>query len=54
MERAHDQPVPGQQVVVRIASGVLIAITQPVDSNLRVGQRVFIRGSGESARGTPQ
>ena len=31
-------------------SGVLVAITQPLDPNLRVGQRVYVEGAGEGAR----
>lgn len=48
------QPIPGQEVFVRTDSGVLVEVTQPVVPGLRVGQRVFIQGSGESARVTPQ
>ena len=54
VQKKHDQPVPGQQVVVRIKNGVLVAVTQPVDTNLRTGQRVYIKGSGEGARVVPQ
>jgi outer membrane lipoprotein SlyB len=50
IQKRHDQPVPGQQIIVRVKSGVLVAITQPVDANLRTGQNVYIEGSGEGAR----
>ena len=50
VQKKHDQPVPGQQVIVRTGSGVLVAVTQPVVAGLRVGQRVYIEGSGETAR----
>jgi outer membrane lipoprotein SlyB len=50
IQKKHDQPVPGQQVIVRVKSGVLVAVTQPVNSNLRTGQRVYIEGAGEGAR----
>ena len=50
IQKRHDQPVPGQQIIVRVKSGVLVAVTQPVDSNLRTGQNVYIEGSGEGAR----
>ena len=53
-QRRHDQPQSAQQVIVRVRSGVLVAITQPVDSRLRVGQRVYIEGNGEGARVVPQ
>lgn len=50
IQKRHDQPIPGQQVIVRTGSGVLVAITQPVNPGLRVGQRVYIEGNGEGAR----
>ncbi len=50
----YSQPVAGQQIVVRTTSGVLVSVTQPVTPGLRVGQRVYIEGSGESARVLPQ
>jgi hypothetical protein len=31
-----------------------VAITQPVDARLQVGQRVCIEGNGEGARVVPQ
>lgn len=54
VQKKHDKPVAGQQIVVRTSSGVLVAITQPGQSGLRVGQRVYIEGSGDSARVLPQ
>lgn len=54
VQKRYDQPVPGQQIIVRVKSGVLVAITQPVDPNLRTGQAVYIEGSGEGARVIPQ
>jgi outer membrane lipoprotein SlyB len=54
LQKRYDQPVPGQQIIVRVKSGVLVAITQPVDPNLRTGQAVYIEGSGEGARVIPQ
>ena len=53
-QKRHDQPQSAQQVVVRVRSGVLVAITQPVDARLKVGQRAYIEGSGEGARVVPQ
>ena len=50
VQKRHDQPVPGQQVIVRVKSGVLVQVTQPVDPGLRPGQSVYIEGSGEGAR----
>jgi outer membrane lipoprotein SlyB len=54
IQKRHDQPVPGQQVIVRVKSGVLVSVTQPVNANLSTGQRVYIEGSGEGARVVPQ
>lgn len=50
----YAQPIAGQQIVVRTNSGVLVSVTQPVSPGLRVGQRVYIEGSGEGARVLPQ
>jgi outer membrane lipoprotein SlyB len=54
VQKRYDQPVPGQQIIVRLKSGVLVQITQPADPNLRLGQRVYVEGSGEGARVVPQ
>jgi outer membrane lipoprotein SlyB len=40
----------GQHVTVRLPNGVAVAVTQPADPALRVGDRVRIDGSGQSAR----
>lgn len=54
VQKKHDQPVSAQQVVVRATNGVLVAITQPVNASLKVGQRVYIEGNGEGARVVPR
>jgi outer membrane lipoprotein SlyB len=54
IQKRHDQPIQAQQIFVRTGSGVLVSVTQPVNYNLRVGQRVYVEGSGESARVVPQ
>jgi outer membrane lipoprotein SlyB len=54
IQKKNDQPVPAQQVFVRTSNGVLVSITQPVNYALRVGQRVYVEGSGENARVVPQ
>jgi outer membrane lipoprotein SlyB len=54
VQKKRDQPVPAQQIIVRTTSGVLVAITQPYGPALRVGQKVYIQGSGEGAEVTPQ
>ena len=45
---------PGQQIIVRTRSGVLVAVTQPLGPYLQVGQRVYLQGSGENTRVVPQ
>jgi outer membrane lipoprotein SlyB len=54
VQKRHDQPLSGQQIIVRLKNGVLVQITQPANPNLRPGQRVYIEGSGEGARVLPQ
>jgi len=54
VQKRNDQPVPAQQIIVRTKTGVLVAVTQPVNPGLFVGQKVFIQGYGESALVTPQ
>src|SRR4249920_4085546 len=46
VQKNNAQPVPGQQIIVRTRSGVLVAVTQPVGPYLQVGQRVYLQGSG--------
>ncbi len=53
-QKRYDQPVAGEQIVVRLASGVLVAVTQPDRGLLRVGQAVYVEGSGEGARVVPR
>jgi outer membrane lipoprotein SlyB len=54
VQKRYDQPVAGQQIIVRMKSGVLVQITQPANPNLRPGQRVYVEGAGEDARVVPQ
>lgn len=51
--RYFDKPQPAQQVFVRLQSGVLIAITQPVNPALTRGMRVYVEGTGPEARVLP-
>ncbi|MFA9438563.1 glycine zipper 2TM domain-containing protein [Uliginosibacterium sp. sgz301328] len=53
-QRRFETPISGQQIFVRLGSGVLVEVTQPTDLGLRVGQNVFVQGNGESARVIPQ
>ena len=54
VQKRYDQPLPGQQIIVRLKSGVLVQITQPANPNLRPGQPVYVEGSGEDARVVPR
>ena len=54
VQKHYDKPVPGQQVIVRTNSGVLVSVTQQGNSGLSIGQRVYIEGSGETAYVRPQ
>lgn len=45
---------PGQQIVVRLNSGVLVVVTQKSNPALFVGQRVYVEGSGPDATVLPQ
>ena len=40
----------GQHVLVKLDNGVAVSVTQLADSELRVGDRVFIEGAGQDAR----
>lgn len=51
--RYFDKPQPAQQVIVRLTSGVLVAITQPVNPALSRGMRVYVEGQGNEARVVP-
>ena len=50
VQKRHDKPLPGQQVIVRVKNGVLVAVTQPANAALKKGQKVYIEGSGDGAR----
>mgnify|MGYP001765225743 FL=1 len=54
VQKKYDQPVAGQQIIVRLSNGVLISVTQPVNPALRQGQRVYVEGNGNSTRVVPQ
>ena len=51
--RYFDKPQAAQQLFVRLQSGVLIAITQPVNPSLQRGMRVYVEGTGHEARVVP-
>ena len=54
VQKKKDAPTPGQQIIVRTTSGVLVSVTQPVVPGLHTGEKVYIEGNGESARVRPQ
>lgn len=43
----------GQQIVVRLDSGVLVVVTQLANPALKVGERVYVQGSGADAKVQP-
>jgi outer membrane lipoprotein SlyB len=49
-----DKPQSAQQIVVRLNSGVLVVVTQTPNYSLFKGERVYVEGSGSSARVEPQ
>jgi outer membrane lipoprotein SlyB len=53
VQNQHDKQ-PGQQIVVRLNSGVLVVVTQPTNPNLYVGQPVYVDGAGMKATVVPQ
>lgn len=54
VQKKNQQPVSGQQIIVRVTNGVLVAITQPATAGLKVGQKVYIDGSGDTAKVIPR
>jgi len=44
----------GQQIVVRLTSGVLVVVTQKTNPALYVGQNVYVEGSGHNASVLPR
>jgi outer membrane lipoprotein SlyB len=53
-KKNYDQPVQAQQIIVRVKSGVLVSVTQPVNASLSKGMNVYIEGAGNEARVLPQ
>ena len=54
VQKKYDAPKPGQQIIVRTSQDVLVSVTQPTSPGLRTGEKVYIEGSGETARVVPQ
>ncbi|WP_166366334.1 glycine zipper 2TM domain-containing protein [Pseudomonas akapageensis] len=53
-KKKYDQPQAAQQIFVRVTSGVLVSVTQPVNPALSKGMPVYIEGSGSQARVVPK
>jgi outer membrane lipoprotein SlyB len=51
--RFFDKPEPAQHIFVRLNSGVLVSVTQPVNPSLAPGMKVFVEGAGATARVVP-
>lgn len=54
VQKNYDRPLPGQHIIVRTDSGVLVSVTQAVDTRLHAKQRVYLEGSGEKAHVIPR
>jgi outer membrane lipoprotein SlyB len=54
VQKKYDQPEQGQQIIVRVTSGVLVMVTQPTNPALRPRQAVYIEGNGDGARVIPR
>lgn len=54
IQQKNDQPVPGQQLIVRTYNGVLVSITQAPNYSLFQGQPVYIEGNGDGAKVVPR
>lgn len=49
VQNKYESKRTAQQIVVRLNSGVLVVVTQQPNPNLRVGQAVYVEGSGNDA-----
>jgi outer membrane lipoprotein SlyB len=48
-QNKYESEKTAQQIVVRLNSGVLVVVTQQPNPNLRVGQAVYVEGTGTDA-----
>jgi outer membrane lipoprotein SlyB len=53
-QNKYESKQTAQQIVVRLNSGVLVVVTQTPNPNLRVGQAVYVEGSGTDATVVPR
>jgi outer membrane lipoprotein SlyB len=54
IEADRTPPLDGQEVIVRMNSGVLISVVQPFVPGLYEGRGVYVEGSGQMARVLPR
>lgn len=54
LQKNYDRPLPGQHIIVRTDAGVLVSVTQAVDTRLHAQQRVYLEGNGEGAHVIPR
>jgi outer membrane lipoprotein SlyB len=54
VQNRYESKKEGQQIVVRLNSGVLVVVTQPTNPALRVGQNVYVEGAGANASVVPR
>ena len=50
VQNRYGERRPGQHILVDLRNGYEVGITQPANPDLRVGDAVFIEGSGSDAR----
>jgi outer membrane lipoprotein SlyB len=53
-QNRYESRQQGQQIVVRLTSGVLVVVTQKTNAALYVGQNVYVEGSGPDATVLPR
>jgi outer membrane lipoprotein SlyB len=46
VQKKYDAPKPGQQIIVRTTSGVLISVTQSLEPGLQTCEKVYSDTSG--------
>ena len=54
IQKKYDQPEPGQQIIVRLKSGVLVMVTQPSNPACARAMPVYVEGTGDGARVIPR
>ncbi|RRJ85388.1 glycine zipper 2TM domain-containing protein [Aestuariirhabdus litorea] len=54
VQKNYDQPIAGQQILVRLNNGVLVTVIQPVNAQLAPDMKVYVQGAGTEAHVVPQ